>query len=240
MENSLMSYMSKRLIESNNLGKGAPAPGPVITISREVGCNGIKLAEQIAARLNGTYPIKKWKVLSKEIFYESAKELNLDYERISKVFKQTDKYTFEEILKAFGDRQYKSERRIIKTVVDVIHSFAVEGYCIIVGRAGHVIASDIKNALHLRLFAPLEYRVKTIMENNGLKHDEAIAFINRVENERIAFRKALHENELREYLFDLTINRAIFSTNDIVDMIEMAASKKNLALHPAESLFAVY
>jgi cytidylate kinase len=229
MGNALMIYLNKRLEEEKNSPqKGVSTAGPVITISREVGCNGIKLADLIAKRLNKRKTITEWKVLSKEVFYESAKELHLEPERISRILKQTDKYTFEEILKAFGDRQYKSERKIIKTVSDVVRSFAIDGFSIIVGRAGHIIAKDIKNALHIRLTAPLDYRIKTIMENNKLNHQEAIHFIQRIEKERIAFRKAICEEKVVEENFDICINRASFETDEIVDVIEYIVDKKKM------------
>ena len=224
-----MNYLNRRMKEENPISSGnLGLAGPVITISREVGCNGLVLARMIAERLNKNLTKGSWNVLSKEIFYESAKELDLDPEKVRQTFKKTDRYVFEEILKAFKDKRYKSEERIIKTVKDVVRTLAVDGYCIIVGRASHIIASDIKNALHIRLTAPLGYRINTIMTNNKLNRNEAIAFIEQVEKERIAFRKALKESSLHEEYFDLTINRGSFSNEQAVDLIEYAVEKKGI------------
>lgn len=229
MSNSLLIYLNKRLKEENPFSKGnILMAGPVITISREVGCNGLKLANLIAKRLNAQRMISEWKVLSKEVFYQSAKELDLEPEKVRRIFKQSDKYVFDEILKAFNNKQYKSERRIIKTVSDVVRSFAIDGFSIIVGRAGHLIAKDIQCALHIRLVAPLEYRINTIMENNGLNREEAKAFIKKVEQERISFRKAICEGKLIEEMFDITINRATFTDDQILDIIEYSFDKKRL------------
>lgn len=238
MGNSLMIYLNKRLQEETLYKKDpATTAGPVITISREVGCNGLKLANQIAGKLNQQklYPV--WKVLSKEIFYESAKELNLKPERVRRIFKQTTKYTFEEILKAFGEKQFKSERKIAKTVADVVRTFAIDGNCIIVGRAGHIIAGDIKNAFHLRLVAPLEYRLKVIMENKKMSRDEAIEFIHRVERERIAFRNAILQGHRINEIFDLTINRAAFTEEEITDIIDYTVKEKRFAYQPKIEIF---
>ncbi len=169
MRNSLIIYLNKRLLGQETFKKKSMEPGPVITISREVGCNGLKLARLLATRLNAHKLSADWRVLSKEVFNESARELNMDPDRIRKTFKQADKYTFDEILKAFNDKGYKSERKIAKTVSDVILSFAVDGFCIFVGSASHIIARDIQNSLHIRLEAPLEYRINNIMNSKGLK-----------------------------------------------------------------------
>lgn len=227
MGNSLMIYLNKRLHEGNALKGNLSTAGPVITISREVGCSGLKLARILSDRLNTRKLSSDWIVLSKEIFHESAKELNMEPEQVRKIFKQSDKYIFDEIIKAFKYKNYKSERKIVKTVTDVILSFAVDGFSIIVG-AGHIIAKDIQNALHIRLVAPLEYRINSIMENNQLNRNEAIAFIMRVEKERITFRKAINKGDLNDEMFDIWINRASFSDEEVVDIIENAVDKKKI------------
>jgi len=230
MSNLLVNYLNNRLNENVSLKKdAAKIPGPVITISREVGCNGVKLAHLLAERLNGDKPASPWKVISKEVFNESARELNMNPEQLQKNLQQSQKYVFEEMLKAFGDKNYKNEKTIAKTMKSVIHQIASDGYCIIVGRAGHILAGDIKNSLHIRLIASCEYRIKTIEENNGLNHAEAKAFINKVENERIAFRRSVLGDHTHEEYFDVTFNRSAFSNNEIIDIIVFAAKVK--AIH---------
>lgn len=229
MSNALMGYLNQRLKKGKSFETDSwSAAGPIITISREVGCNGLVIANLIAKKLNEERFHTKWQVLSKEIFHQSAIELKMDPERIRRIFKQSDKYAFDEILKAFSNRNYKSEQKIVKTVIGVVRNLAIEGFAIIVGRAGHIIANDIKNAIHIRLVAPLEYRIKNIQVNNHLNKEEALHFINRVEKERIAFRKAIKEENLREELFDLTLNRATFSDSELVDLIIFAIDKKGI------------
>lgn len=230
MGNALLSYLNSRLHETYSAHKKYPATaGPVITISREVGCNGLKLANKLALTLNSHQNLNEWKVLSKEVFFKSARELNLEPDKVKKTIKKSDSYTFEQILNAFGDKRYKSEAKIAKTVRDVIHSLAIEGFNIIVGRAGHIIAHDVPNSLHLCLIAPLDYRILTIMENNKLSREAAIEFIDRVEKERLAFRKAMKEDSSHEDYFDLIINRASFTTNQAVDLIISTIEMKQIA-----------
>lgn len=229
MGNSLINYLNSRMKKKSQGEPGIKSnAGPVITLSREVGCSGLSLANLIAERLNKKKPQPIWNVLSKEIFHESAKELGLDPELVRRTLKKTDRYILDDILKAFSDRRFKSEDRIIRTVREVVRTLAVDGYCIIVGRASHIIASDIKNALHIRLTAPLGYRISNIMINNRLNRNEAIAFIEKVEKERAAFRKILRENSLREEYFDLTINRGSFTNEQTVDLIEYTIEKKGI------------
>lgn len=228
MENILSSYLNKRLKEIEISQKTKREHGPVITISREVGCNGLFIANQISQRLNKQFNGARWKVISKEVFSESARELNLEPEKVRHILKRTDKYTFDEILEAFNNRNFKSERIVVKSVINTIRSYAIAGFCIIVGRAGHLIAKDIKNAFHLRLYAPLDYRIQSIMERNKLQHDEALLFIQKVEKERIAFRKAIKTEIVDDDFFDLYVNRASFGDEAIIDIIEQAIEKKRI------------
>ena len=229
MSNLLLSYLNKRMTETEIVKKSTtPVAGPVITISREVGCNGVKLAKIIVTQLNAKNPEANWKVISKEVFHESAKELKMEPEQVRKILHQSERFTFEDILKAFSDKNYKTDLTIVKTMKRVILQIATDGNCIIVGRAGHIIANTIKHALHIRLIAPLDYRINTIMHNNHLSREEANHFIQRVDKERMAFRKSILHKDPKTEMFDLTINRAAFSDEEIIELIECAAVKKNV------------
>jgi len=229
MSNTLINYLNKRFLEEKeSITRFSKSPGPVITVSRQVGCNGLKLAKLLEIKLEKGNPLTDWKVLSKEILVASAIELNMDLDEVRNTMKQSDKYSFSEILKAFNDKHYKSERKITKTVIDTILKFATEGYCIIIGRDGHMITKDIEKSLHIRLIAPLDYRVKNIMENNQLTRIKAIEFINRVEKEREAFRKSIRPGFMQEELFDITINLEAFSDDEVLDLIWCAIDKKKL------------
>lgn len=229
MSNLLLSYLNNRMLENEAEKKRKDfVPGPVITISREIGCNGLKLANDLANHLNSKNPNANWKVISKEVFHESAKELKMDPEKVRKALHQQEKFTFDDILKAFSDKNYKTDLMIVKTVKRVILQIAAEGNCIIVGRGGHVIAEKIKRALHIRLIAPLEYRINTTMNNNHINHEEAINFIKQVDRERSAFRKAILKKDPQNEIFDITINRAAFTEEEIIEMIEFTAAKRNV------------
>jgi cytidylate kinase len=229
MKNTLLTYLNKRMSRKMINPTAERPPGPVITISREVGCSGIAIAEELALRLREKYPGHNWKVLSKEIFQQSAMELDLDPERVSKVFKQIDRSTFDELLNAFHEKKYKSDKKVRKTVVDVIRSFAEDGYCIIVGRASNVIAADIRNALHVRVVAPMEYCIRSIMEKNNFNREESVKFIEQVEKERYAYRHAAMGKDLDEpEIFDITFNREAFSLEIMIDIIMLAIDEKNI------------
>ena len=132
------------------------------------------------------------------------------------------------MLKAFSNKKYVSERKIGKTIKGVILNIATDGYSIMVGRAVHIIAKDIKKALHVRLVAPLEYRVNSIMKYNNLNREEALEYIEKTDKERKAYRKALLKDDPKNNLFDITLNRSVFTDEELVEIILYAAMKKNI------------
>ena len=230
MENSLLNYMNKRFGDvSQKPNRGPHIAGPVITISREVGCGGLKLAREMATELNKSVFCKKWQVISKEILQQSAEELKLDPQKVHRLFTPTEHSTFDEILEAFNAKSYKSDRVILRTVKEVIRGFAVDGCCIIVGRAGNVIAHDLENSLHVRLVAPLDWRIEKIAAKHQITMDEARHFIVETERKRDTFRKYyMHNKRNNQLYYDMVINVAKFKPGKVVDLILSAVELKGI------------
>lgn len=224
-----MVYLNKRLHQSDPKYQSANAqPGPVVCISREVGCGGVNIARLLAAEFDKQSICKKWKVLSKEILEESARELNMEPNKLRNYLKEGDRTMFDDILSAFSEKRYKSDKKISKTLIDLISSFANDGYCIIVGRAGHIITRDIEKSLLVRLTAPLEWRTKQIMEKNKLNLREAVDFMEKTEKERQNLRKHIAGDQAKEDEFDLTINLSRMSTQDVISLIKFVAQTRGL------------
>jgi cytidylate kinase len=229
MNNSMMVYLNKRLHQNDlkyHLDK--KSPGPVICISRLVGCSGLNIARQLAAELEKQTFCQKWRVISKEILLESALELNMDPNKLKSFLKDGDRGFFDDILDAFSERRFKSERRISKTLIDLISSFANDGYCIIVGRAGHIIARNIEQSLLVRLTAPLEWRINQIMHKNNLNRRDALEFINKTDSERENLRKHIARDVTQEDTFDLTIDLSRMSVPEVLSVIGHVAKDRGM------------
>lgn len=66
------------------------------------------------------------------------------------------------------------------------------------------------------------------MTNNYLNREEAIEFIMKVEKERAAFRRAIKKEALEPDCFDMCLNRASFQDEEAIELIKLAAEKKNI------------
>ena len=224
-----MVYLNKRLhqIDPKYLEHNSQ-PGPVICISREVGCGGVNIAKLLANELDKQCVCKKWKVLSKEILQESARGLDMDPNKLRNYLKEGDRSIFDDVLSAFSEKRFKSDRKISKTLIDLVLSFANDGYCIIVGRAGHIITKNIERSLLVKLTAPLDWRIKQIMEKNNLNLREAVEFIEKTEKERENFRKHIAGDHTHAEEFDLTINLSRMKVENAISLICHASQAKGL------------
>lgn len=227
MNDIFSDYLSKRFSEMN-LDKLKRQPGPVITISRIAGCSAQQIAKLLAEKLNNHKPDNNWEVISKEILHASAEKLRLHPDKIQTIFVAKHHNFFDELAKTFLSSDYNLEYKMRKTVVNVIHRFAVDGHKIIIGRASNVICSDIKNSLHIRIEAPIEWQIEKIMQAQNVTRAEALDFIKVTDDNRASFRKLIKGENVKNDNFDLTINHETYTDEEIVEIIMYAAELKKM------------
>ena len=198
-------------------------PGPVITISREVGCPSKKLACELTERLNkvksSSVKTHPWRWISKEIMLESAKELEVDCSQIEHIFNYKTRGVLEDLLLAQSKDYYKSDLKIRTTIAKVIRNFANEGNAIIVGRGGVAITRDIPKSLHIFLEAPLEWRALRTAEKHGMSIDHARQFAQSVDKKRGQFRDYFQGRGNDYTRFDIKFNCMTLDIDEIAKTI---------------------
>ncbi len=135
---------------------------PVVTISREVGCPAKVITRELVATINKTNR-DKWSCVSKEILYESAKELGIPPSDLKYFFTYHEQGVLDSMLNTLT-KFYISDQRIYKSIEKAINTFAQHGNVMIVGRGGAAILEGHQNALHIRLMAPFWWRQQKVME----------------------------------------------------------------------------
>lgn len=215
--NILIHYMESRLRKDPVITD----PGPVITISREAGCPAKLVAGELQALLNDErkgQPI--WRCLSNELLEESARKLKVEAKDIKHIFTYNDRNMLDEILAATKkDHSYKSDRAIKNTIGSVIRSVGEKGHYIIIGRGGVAHTRHISKSLHVRLIAPVKWRIRQLMEHKQLTEKDAALKVEQLDKNRKQFLSYyLGDTCLTDY-FDLTINSASFSVSDCADLI---------------------
>lgn len=228
MRIDLVHYLKERYQERN---LSHPDPGPVITISREAGCPGKKVAQRLTEILNEYLKQKNqkesWKWVGKEVFNEAAKELELEPEEVQKVFKEK-RNVVDEFLSSQAQKFYKNDRIVRKTIGDVIRSMANDGHVIVLGRGGVAITKDIPRSLHIYLEGPLEWRASLISEKNCCSLSEAIKFAQETDNRRVQYREYFHGKGTDYTWFDIKFNCMSFEAEDIAQAIFNVAKIRKL------------
>jgi cytidylate kinase len=209
------------------LNKSSDDDGPVITISRQTGCDARQVAENIVDNLNRKFGVTKWKWVDKDIIYKIAAELNTDALRVENFYKGIELSNVSEMIMAFSGN-FVSDLRVKKAIKDVVLSMCKEGFLVIVGRGGVSIARDIKDALHIRLVAPFYWRVENVMKKRNIDIEAAEEFIVESDEKRFnLIQTFLDKKSLNlDYLFDATINRDAFTINETADLVTTMFEKK--------------
>lgn len=220
MENLLHRYFSDRIKDNDPV---LDEPGPVITISREYGCPAKLIAQKLLDEINRIESLKghkrKWKIVSKEILEESAKALEMNKSDIEYVFNYETPSTIDEILSSFSTRFYKSDRHVRKTIKEVIRSIAAEGKVIIVGRSGFCITRDIPRSFHIRLVAPLKWRMEKVSGKYNLSAERAQKEILEMDHKRKYFINSIAGRKIEDSEYDLTINTSTLEVDEIVGIL---------------------
>ncbi len=232
MSDILFNYLNRRLQEAE--GKSitpSKEPGPVVTISRQSGCSARRLTERLVEELNRKRQKhkeeKEWDYINKELLEKAARELDVKPSEIAYVFKYQERNALGDIFASYANKYYKSDRKIRKTIADVIRSIASEGNIIIVGRAGVVLTKDIMKSLHISLEAPLEWRSLMISERYDLSFAEARKSVIEMDKKRQRFRESFEGRNTDYTWFDVTFNRMSLTENEIIEaIIRMMETKK--------------
>jgi cytidylate kinase len=229
MDNILFKYFENRYQEANNRLNLPNKFGPVITISRQAGCEAKKLASLLVDELNRETSHHPWKWVDKEVLEESARELNLNQTKIEHFFEGHEKSVLADIFESFS-HSYVNDVKIKNTIKDVILSLCRQGHIVLVGRAGAAILQEKPNVLNVRVTAPFYWRVETIMKNRQIGIEEAEEWaIDTDEKRHKLFYTFLDKQPGNlDYLFDVTLNRQSFSIHQSAEIIKHLAHLKKL------------
>lgn len=233
MSNILVDYMKKRLrSDLDPLAKSKNHTGPVVTISRECGCPAKQLAGLLATQLNVKESERRtqnhWKWIGKEILEESAIELNMKPNLVRDFVNKEDVGVVSDIVASLSNKPYPSDLKIKKTVAEIIRGFAENGHIIIVGRGGVSITRDMPNSLHIRLQAPLEWRINDVSNRQMISLAEAKKKILHIDAQRDQINQFFAGKKTDNTLYDVIFNYPTLGDDVIVSAIIQMMELKDM------------
>ncbi len=233
MNNFLLQYMKDRFKPETALSKkNHTKGGPTVTISREYGCPAKRLAGMLSSELNRreieNYSKHRWQWIGKEILDESARELNLKSDVIREVANKEESGVVGDIVMSLSHKYYPGDQKVKKTIGEVIRSFAVQGHVIIVGRGGVSITRDIPDSLHIKIMAPLEWRINNVSKNHMVSLAEAKKKIQTIDANRIKLCEFFEGSKIDNSAFDVILNYMTLDEEDIITTIIKLMESKDL------------
>ena len=197
--------------------------GPCITISREFGCQAYPLATELARRLG-----ESWSVIDREILEEVARVSGFTIEKIEK--SRDTPAVLKAIFAMFLDDSHAEETQLSTHLRRAICKFATTGNCIIVGSGGVVTAPKMKNIFHLRLVAPLEFRINKVMASRDMDQVQAANFVNLHQKQRDDFVTRLAGSRVDDpLLYHLVLNNNLLNPEQMAAIVEKSLEQLGIS-----------
>ncbi len=162
----------------------------VITIEREYGAGGSIVAEQLARHFD-------WKLLDQELTARIAAEACVDpsvvrgcdeqidhpLRRLAKVFWRG---SYERMMPMSDAREFDADC-MVEIATKIIGEAGQEGRCVIVGRGAPYILRQRKDAFHVFLYAPRDFKIQRL--SRRMSEKEATELVDTIDRERAEFIK---------------------------------------------------
>jgi cytidylate kinase len=194
----------------------------VITISKEFGTEGEKVASLVAEKLGYEYIGKKLVAdIAKELHISKSEAAAFHKASQSRILRFVDRYTCS-IVQKVVDREHgclddKNYYEVTKKLVENVYE---AGNVIILGWGGQCLLKEKPDTLHVRLIKDNELKIEKLMQAENLSHKAAKAFIDREEGDLKAYIKQyFNEDWNAAHLYDLIIDMGKISVEKAVDMI---------------------
>lgn len=155
------------------LGPERKGAFPFVTISRQTGAGGHTLAEALVREMEATGSplLRGWQILDQELCRKILEDAKL---KVTMEELLTEKFVHE--IRNYVDQLFKdaaSQIAVFHEMARIIRTFATLGKVIVVGRAGSLLTQDLPLGIHVRLVAPKEDRIATMMRQFHLTRQEA-------------------------------------------------------------------
>lgn len=222
-------YIDRHYHESNEAKehKRKMNPGPVVTISREAGIGASAICDKLTEYFNkrAIENYNDW-----TFFDRSLIEIIMEDHKLPDHFR---KFLFDEkqtkLDSWFGEILGISPSKIylLHKTTQTILKLAEFGNAIIVGRGSNIILSKQSAAFHVRLIAPVEFRIKTAMKLYSTGKKAAADFISKEDEERKNYiSKYFHRDIDDPLLYHAVINTNLLGPGEIAEMIGHCVIKK--------------
>ena len=212
---------------------------PVITINGPIGCGAVTIGQMVSEQMNLNFVDRLFfteaaRIIGTPVGTLIAKEQRVDRfrDRLGR-FVQTmlersamsgvsgepyfgrgiENLPPETYMDLTGDgsvAQKLDDKTFIEAMTKVANDLHAQGNAVIIGRGANQILADASHTLHVGLLAPMEVRVKTLLDREHFEKEEAEIHVEELERAREDFIMKfwkVHPNEAKHYHMMLNMGK---------------------------------
>jgi len=186
----------------------------VIAISRGSLFATKKLAEGLKNRLG-------YKIISREEVIDAAGRYGMEETGLG------EKDIMESHPPGYWHERSDERMHYLTCFKTALLDFAVEDSIIYHGNLAHILLNEVPFVLRVRVNAPLENRVKRLMDEEGISKEAAIEKIKDTDHKRRLWTQFLYDAEVIDPIFfDLVLNLDRISIEDAIEMVVSEVKKE--------------
>ena len=216
--------------------KMSSIPKPAITISRQTGAGAVTVAYLVAEQLDKECPGEPpcpWAVFDRNLASEILKDHNLSA-KIEGFMPEDTKFPLTDALEALLGL-HPINWTLKEYAKETIRKLVTKGNVIVVGRGAAIVTASLPRILHVRLVAPLDFRVRHFAEFYRVTDEEAVNLVQERDEARRRYVQSYFNadvNDLSHYHLVINTQRNGFTgaaqiiTNALVNRIMRVGSKK--------------
>jgi CMP/dCMP kinase len=187
----------------------------LITISRQYGAGGSEVAARVARTLG-------WRVVDNELVERVAARAGLTEEDVAQREERVS--TFIERLagtlvaatpelavppEAGGTAPALSEQDLVRITELVVEEVAAEGRVVLVGRAAPAVLARERDAIHVKVVAPRDWRVGAAAERLGVSAAEAATITDETDRMRARYHRQHYQRDWNDPVnYHMVLNTA--------------------------------
>jgi cytidylate kinase len=208
---------SVRTSQSGSEPPGAPQH-PVVTVSRERGSGGSRIAELVARRLDYT-------LLHRDLIDRICNSSGTRRHIVESLDEHTKSH-FAVWCDSMLAQRYTDANDYVRLLHETIDSVAELGGVVVIGRGANFIVGPDRG-LHVRVVAPREKRIQRLVDHERLNRKEAAREVEARDHERAEFiRRTYGRNVADPSGYDLVVNTGAIPFEDATILIVRAATEK--------------
>jgi cytidylate kinase len=198
----------------------------LITISRQYGAGG----SEVAARVAGTLG---WRVVDNELVERVAARAGLTPEDVAQREERVS--TFIERLAqtvvaatpelvvppdASGTAPSLSETDLVRLTERVVEEAAAEGRVVLVGRAAPAVLARERDAIHVKVVAPREWRIRAVVKRLGVPTEEAARLTDETDKNRARYHRQHYQRDWSDPAnYHLVLNTAALGLDGAAEVV---------------------